>query len=257
MISNHDLKFLKIERLRDKYAKSGNIKLFLRTYTTRIAIDNKNTGEMWDYLNPLSQINRHAYPMAWKRTSIVGNWVNKINPQCVLNLGCGPGNIEAVVNSGKIGSSWEGLDLSVESVKNLQKKYPQWRFAVGDITKKQLQNNKYDLVLMLEVLEHINPEFTLIVLKKIYESLKHGGWFICSVPLNEGLEELIKNNNNLNGHVREYTPSILFSELKYAGFKVTQSTKLYAFHSHHNIKSFIAMVMGWPPNNLIVLCQKP
>ena len=111
----------------------------------------------------------------------------------------------------------------------------------------------------MEVLEHILPSKIFIALNEIKRVLKGNGELIMSVPLNEGLEELIKRGVNPNGHVRIYTPELVFAELKISGFRVQKRKLLYAFRNLYTLKKTLQntiMKKRWKPNNLIIFARK-
>ncbi|MBU2633766.1 MAG: class I SAM-dependent methyltransferase, partial [Nanoarchaeota archaeon] len=75
-----------------------------------------------------------------------------------------------------------GVDLSKNSIKELQNKSKnsnKFKFIVGDVEKIKL-NEKFDIILSLEVLEHLlNPEKHIEIIKK---HLKKDGILILSTP---------------------------------------------------------------------------
>ena len=96
-------------------------------------------------------------------------------------------------------------------------------------------------------------------MSKAKQLLKNGGVFIVSVPLNEGLEVMIKKGINPNAHVRVYTPAILKAELILSGFRIIKEKYLYAFHKNYRLKTFLANMLGFlgkSPNNVIVIAEK-
>ena len=108
----------------------------------------------------------------------------KIN---VLDVGCGSGVIafELLKQGKKI--KYLGIDNSQENIisaKKILKHYnnDDLKFNCGDAVNENFQkaNEKLDMVLLIDVLEHIiNPQK---MLQKIVENMKDGGLFIVSVP---------------------------------------------------------------------------
>ncbi len=90
----------------------------------------------------------------------------------------------------------------------------------GDITKIELEANKYDVVLALNILEHLdNPEQTL---KKLSKSLRKGGILIGSVPNNQyliGWLVTIIGNQLDKTHVNTYKVNKWRKLLKDTGFE--------------------------------------
>lgn len=97
----------------------------------------------------------------------------------ILDAGCGEGFImrEVLKNSSVV--QIDGLDMSKNSIDFAQKILPNCKFIQGDITKIPLSGNSYDLIIALEVLEHLkNPEFALRELKRTTKN-----YCLISVPL--------------------------------------------------------------------------
>jgi 2-polyprenyl-3-methyl-5-hydroxy-6-metoxy-1,4-benzoquinol methylase len=245
------------EKTRARLAREHQIIDLQKTYGNGDEIKNINSGKMWDRLNLLTNINPKDFPMAWNRTNIVSNWIKDIGSKKILNIGPGPGNLEMAILENDSRYDWTGIDISKESVKRLKKRFPKGKFYVSDLLDFQTNLKEYDAIAALEVLEHISPKQILKTLRKISSMLKPNGYFICSIPLNEGLEDMLSSGLNPNGHVRIYTKEILNSELEISGLRPIKSCELYAYHSNYFLKSLISKLLRFrKPNNLIILSQK-
>lgn len=257
-LNNH----FQLEKLRGRLAKEWNLPELAETYKIKaFEIVNKNTSGLWDKLNVREPLRRKTSPMALHRYQIVEKWIVEEDPQNVLDIGFGSGFLEDRLYKHRTKIKWEGIDISPQSIKNARHKYPLWKFKVGDVTRDPIPKNRYNVVVLLEVLEHISPHDTFNVLKKVYSSLHSGGKFIVSVPLNENLEEMVKSNTNYNEHVRIYNQTLLTAELTIAGFITMKSHVNYAFHNNYQIKSYLVknlpFLFNKKPNNLILIASKP
>ncbi len=98
----------------------------------------------------------------------------------ILDAGCGEGVL--VEKLRKEGYNIEGLDPNYESsyVKN------------ADITSPPYRENEFDVVLLLDVLEHIPYDKQYTALREIKRILKPGGTFVMSVPNLAHLSSRIK-----------------------------------------------------------------
>lgn len=251
------IKAFELEYERDRLAKNKLLDEFISTYKRGTPeFPNLNSGEKWDELNK-TDIDMFTNPMAYHRINIVHNFI-ALNAEKykLLDIGFGQGALEEKLNRSFKDCELWGIDISKESVSDKRRKYPNWKFIVGDITKVNLPKKYFDYIVVLEVLEHINPSKILTVLSKIHASLKNGGHIITSVPLNEGLEEMISKGINPNAHVRTYTPNIIKSELKITGYKIEKFIELYAFHFLYRLKSIFAKCFLKKPNNIIILARK-
>ena len=192
--------------------------------------------------------------MATDRNSIVAKSIEE--NEKVLNIGAGNGYLEEAV-SNRLGRNvdWTGTDITEETFKKLQKRFSNYSFKKAIITKLPFKDEIFDTVCLLEVLEHIAPSETLLVLKEINRVLKNGGRIIISVPLNESLEAMMPNNPN--SHLREYSIELLEFELKTCGFAVQQKKTLSAFANFYNLKNFVNNILRMrEPNNVIIWARK-
>jgi 2-polyprenyl-3-methyl-5-hydroxy-6-metoxy-1,4-benzoquinol methylase len=242
-----------IEKIRNQIAIEGNIVKLKNTYnTTYPEITDLNSRRFWnERLSRRTSLSEQD-GMTQKRSRIV----SAILPYSVnnlLDLGIGPGWAEELLEKRKK-INFYGTDISDDTIKNVNKRF-KGTFWVESIYEKHKENRKYDAILTLEVMEHIPPSKTLKVLKNISDLLNNNGYYIVSIPTNEGLEEM---KDNPNGHVRVYTVPLICAELEIAGFKVLKVRTIYAFKKYYYIKDLIAKILPhrWKPNNIIVLAQK-
>lgn len=249
----------KLEYMRSKLALEHKFEELLKTYSCYDAeLKNVNSPEMWDRQNSEFIDN----PMSSDRIRKVLKEVKlDNNSSYILNIGVGSANLEREFfkNQNKKPSLY-GIDISKKSIITARKKYPFANFLVSNIVKTRLQSNYFDYVIVLEVMEHISPHNTFKALNEIVRVVKPGGTVIVSVPLNEGLEEMVRRGKNPNAHVRVYTPALIKAELTIAGLKVIKENLLYAFHDFYQLKTFFVsnILRNFrSPNNIIVFAQKP
>lgn len=244
------------EHIRDDLCRKRNLAEFRKTYASRYPeIKDLNTSKLWDDLNR-RPFNKLDNPMAQDRLKIVSDLVGDGR---VLDVGFGSGDLESVFfeNFDK-NVEWHGIDISLSSVKRAAERFPFAHFDAGSILSLKFENRSFDFVVALEVLEHIKPSRTFRALEELRRVLKPAGKLIVSVPLNEGLETMVKHGCNPNAHVRAYTPRIIKCELNASGFNVLQSWELFAFGSFYGIKTLIARFASGlkRPNNVIILAER-
>ncbi len=246
-----------VETYRDLAAAEGEYDKLLNSYSKRFPeLENENTKRKWDKLNMINQDIRNRDPMAFERINYVLKYIK--NGSKILDIGFGSGNLEYLLIKNRKNLSLTGVDLSPLSVRNANKKFKNWRFKVLNLLKQDMPGVDWDVIVALEVFEHLPPSKVLNMYRKVHKGLKQEGIFIISVPLNEGLEDLIKHGENPNAHTRAYTPNIIKGELTICGFQIIRSKLLYAYHKNHFIKSLLAnFSMGIiHPNNIIVIAKK-
>ncbi len=242
-----------IERWRKELLSSNKLQELKTTYSKKYPqIPGSNTPEFWD--EKFSGDNTYLFPMAYARNKMVAESVQ--TGSRVLNLGAGKGYLENFVYE-RVGDAleWVGTDFTNIEIKELRANFPSYTFKKTGLLKLPFTENYFDTICLLEVLEHIAPEETFSVLEEICRVLKTGGTVIVSVPLNEGLEEMMPDNPN--AHKRDYSPELLRYELETSGFKIAKQQTLSAFGSFYALKHFINSIFKLrKPNNVVVWAQK-
>jgi len=95
----------------------------------------------------------------------------------LLDMGCGDGEFLKYVNE-KVKKN--GIDFSKTGIEKAKQKVVNGNFSIGDINKTQFNDSAFDVITIIETLEHVNnPEETLKEAKRL---LKIGGKIIISVP---------------------------------------------------------------------------
>lgn len=75
---------------------------------------------------------------------------------------------------------YHGIDYSAEFVELARERYPALDFREGVVEELPFDDEVFDVVVMLETLEHVTDEVRAI--EEVYRVLKPGGIFILSVP---------------------------------------------------------------------------
>lgn len=93
-------------------------------------------------------------------------------------------------------------------------------FAIGDLTKID-DENKYDFVLSVDVMEHIEDDIG--VFKRFYKALRTGGRVLINTPSNLGGSDAHSDDDEsfIGEHVRlGYSKEEICSKLEQAGFEI-------------------------------------
>lgn len=161
------------------------------------------------------------YPRYIFRKKIVLSLINKYVPKGsrFLEIGCAAGDIGITLS--KIGYNGIMIDFSDEAydhvIKNLKKEQvTNVRFEKKDFLKINVEE-KFDLITMFEVLEHIENDTQ--ALKKVNDLLKAGGVFLLSVP---SKAKLWGASDVITGHIKRYEKQELFSLLSKSGFEIVK-----------------------------------
>lgn len=138
----------------------------------------------------------------------------------ILDIGCGTGkNVEEF---SAIGETW-GVDNSNEALKFCRNHRKLINIKKGDAQKLDFKNETFDVVTLLDVLEHVDEEKTL---REISRVLKANGILIITVP---AYQWMWSKWDEVLHHKRRYTSRRLKNTLEGSGFKVLKTSYLYSF----------------------------
>ncbi|WP_390494535.1 class I SAM-dependent methyltransferase [Fusobacterium ulcerans] len=125
----------------------------------------------------------------------------------------------------------EGSEVFCDKLKSEYPNIKIFNCLVEEI--KEEENNKYDLILLGHVLEHVEEPIT--VLKKIKRLLKNTGKLITVVPNSNSIHRqaavligMLENQNSLNetdifcGHRRVYNLEMLEKDFLISGYKIIE-----------------------------------
>lgn len=249
-----------VEEYRQHLALKKNKKQFKETYSVRFPhIEDKNTAQSWE--KQLHDSPGAIDPITKARIDTTAKFVYPLNETTtILDIGIGNAWVEKklIQKYGKKKFAITGVDITKQNLSKIHKEIGA-EVHIGDILDMptKIKKQKYDYILLLEVLEHIPYVSTFKALKTIHSHLKKNGHFIISIPVYEDLEVKIAEGRNYSHHVRRYTPDIVKMELNIAGFSVVEEKWLYAFGKLHGFKSAIARITGVRKPNVVVLkCKK-
>ena len=153
---------------------------------------------------------------------ILDTYVNK-KDNIILEIGCLNGELTRKIIENKR-YQYIGSDASQINVFKLAEKFKDTPFIVFDITQNPFKNNICDVLIMLNVLEHINDDD--LALNQAYKLLNHKGTLIIEVPAGKILyddydKELL--------HFRRYNSKEIIKKLLNAGFLIEKITHLGFF----------------------------
>lgn len=184
----------------------------MAVYTTEIASD-KITSD-----NPIHQRLLKAYYLA--QPYVKGD---------LLEVGCGEGR--GVELLAPMCSSYAAIDKIGDVVRDLQKKYPKFRFIHASVPPfRDFNEHSFDVIVSFQVIEHIRKD--RYFLEEIYRVLKPGGVALITTP------NKIKTLTRNPWHIREYTAEELsnlansvFDEVEMKG--VTGSSRVWKYYEEN------------------------
>ncbi len=137
----------------------------------------------------------------------------------ILNVGCGDGLLLAELAD--LGREVEGLEVDTQILS--PETTERFRIHLGVLDERFRPAESYDLITLLDVLEHIQDP--IAALRQCRELLAPGGILLLTVP---AFRSLWTHHDDTNHHFTRYTRRTLGRVLKDAGFTCTESG--YFFH---------------------------
>ncbi|HRA46808.1 MAG TPA: class I SAM-dependent methyltransferase [Thermomicrobiales bacterium] len=133
----------------------------------------------------------------------------------LLDAGCGTGQMTKLLE--KYGDA-VGLELAPEAIAFARKRGVQ-NIVQGSITDPPFPAGSFDLVLSLDVIEHVDNDVQ--ILESLFEIVKPGGHLIVTVP---AFQSLWSQHDEINQHKRRYRVPQLRKMIENAGFQTTKVT---------------------------------
>jgi len=146
----------------------------------------------------------------------------------VLELGCGNGSFSHVIS--EMGFNVTAVDDSQSGITEAKKAFPQIKFiqqSIYEISETEL-NNLYDIVIAIEVIEHLM--YPSMLIKQANKYLKTGGMLILTTPYHGYVKNLGLSLFNVwdrhfsvhesVGHVKFFSKKTLQEVVKKHGFIV-------------------------------------
>ena len=165
----------------------------------------------------------------WKNITLIGPGIRtryriilklfkKYNLQGkIIDIGCGDGTFLSLLPQNR-GTQLYGLDISNEAITQAKKKSYISQLFLGDLTKKEtLPQEKFDVVICSEVLEHIQDCSRAI--RNISQLIKKGGKLLLSVP---HCRKYWTIHDTFSGHYKRFEKSEIERELKKNGFEIIE-----------------------------------
>ncbi|MEM7555499.1 MAG: class I SAM-dependent methyltransferase [Cyanobacteria bacterium P01_A01_bin.84] len=129
----------------------------------------------------------------------------------ILEVGCGTGgNLQMLGKHGRL-SAMEIDKIACE----IANKRQVCQVLRGSLPEKIPFNMTYDLIVMLDVLEHIDDDWA--TLKALHNKLHSNGWLLITVP---AYQFLWSKHDEINHHKRRYLLKNLTKLVKNAGYTV-------------------------------------
>lgn len=196
--------------------------LGLESFAPQLAVSRESYRP--EYYETLEKVEEEHFWFRARRNLIV--WVVKKHfpaLKCLLDLGCGSGQILAAINREFPNADLLGGELLSEGLAIAAKKVPNAQFIQIDARDIPFRE-EFDLIGAFDVVEHIDDDEQ--VFRCVFEALKPEGGFVVTVPQHDWLWS---ETDRAAGHVRRYSRELLCSRLMSAGFEVKFSSSFVTF----------------------------
>lgn len=130
----------------------------------------------------------------------------------VLEIGCGTGFYTNLLQDLKV-KNYVGLDITNILFKKLKNQSPKFIFIQKDITKDKL-NQKHDIIIMIDVIEHIvNEDKLKFAMENVKNCLTKNGIFIVSPIRNKSKRNLFHDRSWTLQDIKKQFLNYHFNEL--------------------------------------------
>lgn len=143
----------------------------------------------------------------------------KLNPGTVAEVGCGAGGVLAELRRHLPASRMRGFDIAPEAVRFWEKHaIPGVEFTLGDFL--EVDQETYDVVLMLDVMEHLANPFDFLL-----RARSRGRHFVFHIPLDLSAMSVLRETPLLYvrekvGHIHYFTRGLALALLRESGYDV-------------------------------------
>lgn len=156
----------------------------------------------------------HAKDAPWKANHVAAV-LGELKPRTICDVGCGAGAVLALLCE-RYGADATGYDPSPQAIKLARElERPGLRFVVGQPE----PNENFDVVLLLDVVEHIENPFAL--LRQVVEL---GKYFVFHFPLDLSAQAVIRGRFERSradlGHLHYFSAETALALLRDCGYRI-------------------------------------
>lgn len=154
-------------------------------------------------------------PACRHRRRMVAELIRKVPHETILDLGCGDGSLLAELSGSFTKSKLAGSDISEEALRIARQNAPGVEFFQLDLSSEKRVERKFDVVVMSEVLEHIEDDE--YVMRQVAPIARH---IVVSVP--GGPADKVDRRY---GHFRNYPGRLMAEKLERSGYAIIQHNR--------------------------------
>lgn len=189
----------------------------------------EKVSRLWDFYQKTPPYSESYFSKVFGKIILKKSGLPQKENISILDFGCGPGFLWEHIRSSVAAWSYTGLDFSLESVENVNHKGhgdPRFKgaFHVTSLPS-TLPSGNFDVVTLVEVVEHLKDDYLQSTLSEVSRVLKKGGVLLITTPNQEDLSKSTKFCPDCGAifhewqHVRSWSPSTLCNKLEQFGFR--------------------------------------
>lgn len=228
--------------------------------------DTEKVARFWEYCSTVEavadnyfsrQVGDTVIGFAKKHISLDGN---------ILDYGCGPGFLIEKLLERRL-ECW-GLDSVESNVKIIKTKFSENPYFKGayyaGALPTTIADNQFDVVFLIETIEHLLPDDLHAILKEIHRITKTGGKLVITTPNDENLDasKVICPDCgcifHLMQHVSSWTTHSLSNLMSQAGYKeiICSATTFRPRTMWGYYKNITDIIVRHPAQNLTYIGEK-
>lgn len=194
-------------------------------------------NNLWDYYSVTPPYNEIYFSKVFG-SKIIESFGESFNKQIsVLDFGCGPGYIFDHMKARGVKWQYTGVDSSPESISTLLENNEGHEIFEGCYAStKDIIDKKFDLIIMIEVIEHLTDDVIESIFEELKPLLKSDGRIVLTTPNNEDLMKSTRYCPNCSTtfhewqHIRSWNEQSLSNFMNKMGFE-TIFTEITDFSS--------------------------
>ncbi len=146
--------------------------------------------------------------------------LKEMHAHTVLEIGCGNGELSLAL--ARSGINCTGIDVSSERIRRLEAvETSNLRFLQSEATSLPFPDSSFNIVISMQLFEHLHPDDVPIHLKEVLRVLNPGGYYIIETPnRHTGPRDISRffSDKPEGFHLREYSIDEMYQILKKNGF---------------------------------------